>query len=83
MHDLVVRARLYATQAHSRINHRRKYTSEPYDVHLKNVANIVASVTEDAEMIAAAWLHDIVEDTPASFLDLEQEFGLQVAELVG
>ena len=83
MHDLVVRARRYATEAHSRINHRRKYTSEPYDVHLKNVANIVASVTEDPEMIAAAWLHDIVEDTPASFLDLEQEFGLQVAELVG
>lgn len=83
MYDLVVRARRYATEAHSRINHRRKYTSEPYDVHLKNVANIVASVTEDPEMIAAAWLHDIVEDTPASFLDLEQEFGLQVAELVG
>ena len=83
MHDLVVRARRYATEAHSRINPRRKYTSEPYDVHLKNVANIVASVTEDPEMIAAAWLHDIVEDTPASFLDLEQEFGLQVAELVG
>lgn len=83
MDDLVRKARRYATEAHSRINHRRKYTSEPYDVHLKNVANIVASVTDDPEMIAAAWLHDIVEDTPASFLDLEQEFGPRVAELVG
>ncbi|RXM22001.1 bifunctional (p)ppGpp synthetase/guanosine-3',5'-bis(diphosphate) 3'-pyrophosphohydrolase, partial [Citrobacter sp. AAK_AS5] len=47
------------------------------------VATIVASVTDDPEMIAAAWLHDIVEDTPASFLDLEKEFGPRVAELVG
>ena len=71
MDDLDKKAMRYATEAHSRINHRRKYTSELYDVHLKNVADIVASVTEDPEMIAAAWLHDIVEDTPASFLDLE------------
>ncbi len=82
MDDLVRKARRYATEAHSRINHRRKYTSEPYDVHLKNVANTVASVTDDPEMIAAAWLHDVIEDTPASFLDIEREFGPGVAGLV-
>jgi hypothetical protein len=83
MHDLVERARRYAVEAHSRINHRRKYTLEPYDAHLRNVANIVGSVTKDPQMMAAAWLHDVVEDTPASFLDIEQEFGLQLADLVG
>lgn len=80
--DLVSRARLYAIEAHSRINHRRKYSLEPYDVHLKDVADIVSTVTEDVEIIAAAWLHDVVEDTPATFLDLEKEFGPQVAQLV-
>ncbi len=81
-HNLVARARTYAIQAHSRINHRRKYSLEPYATHLKDVADIVASVSDDAETIAAAWLHDIVEDTPATFLDLEQEFSPTLAQLV-
>jgi hypothetical protein len=82
MHELVDRARRYATEAHSRINHRRKYSLDPYDVHLKDVAGIVATVTDDPEIIAAAWLHDVVEDTPASFLDVEREFGPALAALV-
>ena len=80
--DLVSRARKYAIEAHSRINHRRKYSLEPYDVHLKDVADIVSTVTDDEEIIASAWLHDVVEDTPATFLDLENEFGPEVAQLV-
>lgn len=82
MNDLVSRASSYAVQAHIRINHRRKYSLEPYDVHLKDVADIVSSVTNDPEVIAAAWLHDIVEDTPTTFLDLEREFGPTLADLV-
>jgi len=81
MHDLVARVRRYATEAHSRINHRRKYSFEPYDVHLRDVAGIVATVTDDPDTIAA-WLHDVVEDTPASFLDIEREFGPTLAALV-
>ena len=81
-HKLVARAKIYAIEAHSRINHRRKYSLEPYDVHLKDVADIVSGVTDDEEIIAAAWLHDVVEDTPATFLNLEQEFGSSVAQLV-
>jgi hypothetical protein len=79
---LIDRARVYATQAHARIGHRRKYTLDPYDVHLKDVADLVASVSSDEEMIAAAWLHDIVEDTPATFEDIERIFGHNVKELV-
>ena len=63
---LVDRARTYATEAHQRINHRRKYNNEPYHVHLSAVAKLVASVTDDEEVIAAAWLHDTVEDTQAT-----------------
>jgi hypothetical protein len=82
MSDLVERARVYATEAHQRINHRRKYNNEPYDVHLSAVAKLVASVTDDEEMVAAAWLHDTVEDTQATFEDIEEAFGVPVEELV-
>lgn len=82
MSDLVDRARVYATEAHQRINHRRKYNNEPYHVHLSAVAKLVASVTDDEEMIAAAWLHDTVEDTQATLEDIESAFGQPVAELV-
>ncbi|MEN8176587.1 MAG: HD domain-containing protein [Pseudomonadota bacterium] len=82
MSDLVERARRYAIDAHRRIGHRRKYNSQPYDVHLKAVAEIVASVSDDDESIAAAWLHDTVEDTPATFADLEMEFGAALTQLV-
>lgn len=82
MSDLVQRAARYATQAHRRIDHRRKYSGQPYQVHLEAVATLVASVTDDPETIAAAWLHDTVEDTPATLEDIEAEFGPAVAELV-
>ena len=77
-----MRAKEFATNAHKRINHKRKYTSQPYTVHLAAVARSVSSVTDDPEMIAAAWLHDIVEDTPAILYDIEANFGLGVAGLV-
>ncbi len=80
--DLIRRAEVYATQAHERIDHRRKYSGQPYQAHLKAVADLVASVTDDAEMIAAAWLHDTVEDTPATLGQIEQAFGSRVASLV-
>ncbi len=80
--DPVDRARIYATEAHQRINHRRKYNNEPYHVHLSAVAKLVASVTDNEEVIAAAWLHDTVEDTQATLEDIEEVFGMPVAELV-
>ena len=82
MNDLVDRARLFATSAHKRIGHQRKYSNQPYQVHLQAVAKLVASVSDDPEMIAAAWLHDTVEDTPATLDDISGNFGEAVAELV-
>ena len=82
MTELVRRAERYATEVHARINHLRKYTKQPYQVHLKAVADRVATVTGDEEVIAAAWLHDTVEDTPATHQDIEREFGPRVAHLV-
>lgn len=82
MPDLVQRAMGYAIETHQRIDQRRKYSNQPYSVHLEQVAKIVASITDDQEMIAAAWLHDVVEDTPATLDDIHHEFGASVAELV-
>jgi hypothetical protein len=82
MSDLVERARNFATKAHQRIDHRRKYSKQPYQVHLEAVAKLVASVSDDPETIAAAWLHDTLEDTPATLGDIEEHFGVTVAELV-
>lgn len=81
--DLADRALAFATAAHASIDHRRKYTGEPYIVHPIAVAEIVTSVPHTEEMIAAAYLHDVVEDTPATAGDIEAEFGTAVAELVG
>ena len=83
MSELIERARQFATKAHRQIGHRRKYTDDAYEVHLDAVARTVASVTDDAEMIAAAWLHDVVEDTPTTLDDVEREFGRSIAALVG
>jgi hypothetical protein len=82
LQELAKRASCYATSAHARINQLRKYTLQPYDVHLRSVAGLVASVSGDEAMIAASWLHDVVEDTPATFDDLEREFGAEVMNLV-
>ena len=82
MSDLISRAKNYATLAHMRIDHRRKYSNQPYQVHLEKVASIVASVSDDENIVAAAWLHDVVEDTSATLGDLQKEFGDSIAKLV-
>lgn len=82
MSDLINRAIRFATEAHERIDHRRKYSNQPYAVHLEQVAKTVASITDDEEMIAAAWLHDVVEDTPATLDKIEREFNDSIAQLV-
>ena len=79
----VERARVFATAAHAAVKQVRKYTFEPYILHPTEVASIVATVPHTNEMLAAAWLHDTVEDTGVSIVDIQQEFGNEVASLVG
>jgi GTP pyrophosphokinase len=57
-------------------------SGEPYFIHPLNVAIILAKLKLDKETIAAAILHDVVEDTPVTAKDLEREFGHEVAFLV-
>ena len=67
--------------AHS--DQKRKYTGDPYINHPIAVAEIVETVPHTQEMIAAALLHDVVEDTPFTIDDIKDKFGDKVAELVG
>lgn len=81
--DMVERARVFATAAHAAVKQVRKYTFEPYIVHPAEVAAIVATRPHDPEMLAAAWLHDVVEDTGVTNEDVTREFGNKVGEYVG
>jgi guanosine-3',5'-bis(diphosphate) 3'-pyrophosphohydrolase len=81
--DIVEKARVFATAAHGAVAQLRKYTGEPYIVHPAEVVSIVASVDHTPEMLAAAWLHDTVEDTGVTIETIRAEFGTEVADLVG
>ena len=78
--NLVTRAVIFVSVAHD--GQVRKGTKLPYIVHPMEAAAITAGLTDDQEVIAAAVLHDTVEDTPATREQIEEEFGARVADLV-
>lgn len=78
---MLTKAIIYAAKAHSGMF--RKHTETPYIVHPMEAAAIVASMTDDTELIAAAMLHDTVEDVKdISIDDIRFEFGERIAALV-
>ena len=82
MTNIVERARVFATAAHAAVGQTRKYTGEPYVVHPMEVASLVESVGGTEAMVAAALLHDVLEDTGVTVDVLEEQFGSEVADLV-
>ncbi|AHF75235.1 Metal dependent phosphohydrolase [Sodalis praecaptivus] len=82
MPTLEQRARRFAREAHGKRDQRRKYTQEPYIIHPAAVVEWVRQVPHNEAMLAAAWLHDTVEDTGVSLGQIQQRFGVEVAELV-
>lgn len=77
---LIQEALMLAIKAHD--GQRRKYTGEPYSMHPIGVSKIVETVEHTPEMIAAALLHDVVEDTEVTFREIKDTFGSTVAEYV-
>ncbi|HEX5487564.1 MAG TPA: HD domain-containing protein, partial [Rhodanobacteraceae bacterium] len=71
----------YAVSAHAHASQRRK-SGEPYITHPLAVASILAGLRLDAETIIAAILHDTLEDTGLTRVQLEGGFGPVVTELV-
>ena len=80
--ESVLAAFRFARDAHGAIGQVRKYTGEPYIVHPFAVAKLVHSVPHTEAMLAAALLHDVVEDTPVQLGEIRTRFGAEVAELV-
>ena len=80
MMELVSEAFAFAVAAHDGM--RRKKSDAPYILHPMEAAVIVGSMTDDQSLIAAAALHDVVEDAGISITEIEERFGARVRELV-
>ncbi len=78
--DLLDRAIVFAVHAHAGTERRGK--GFPYIVHPMEAVSIVATITSDQELLAAAALHDTVEDTETTVDEIRREFGERVASLV-
>lgn len=78
--ELLDRAIIFAVKAHAGTERRGK--GFPYIVHPLEAMSIVATMTPDQEILAAAVLHDTVEDTDITVEQLRDEFGERVASLV-
>ena len=78
--ELLDRAIIFAVHAHAGTERRGK--GYPYIVHPMEAVEIVATMTADQELLAAAVLHDTVEDTDVTVEQLRAEFGERVASLV-
>lgn len=78
--ELLDRAITFAVKAHAGTERRGK--GFPYVVHPLEAVTIVATMTSDQELLAAAALHDTVEDTAVTVDDIRREFGARVAAIV-
>ena len=82
MSYLEAKAKWFATYWHESIGQKRKYTNEPYINHPESVVNIIKEINASEAMICAAWLHDVVEDTPCNISLILSEFDPVVGGLV-
>ncbi len=78
--ELLDRAIIFAVKAHAGTERRGK--GFPYIVHPMEAMEIVATMTSDQELLAAAALHDTVEDTDVTVEQLREEFGDRIADIV-
>lgn len=78
--ELLDRAIIFAVRAHAGTERRGK--GFPYIVHPMEAVEIVATMTPDQELLAAAALHDTVEDTDVTVDQIRAEFGERIAALV-
>ena len=76
---IIIKAYLYAKEKHK--NQFRK-SGEAYIIHPLNVAYILATLGLDTQTICAALLHDVVEDTQATYDDIKKQFGEEIAQIV-
>ncbi|MFE1596807.1 HD domain-containing protein [Nocardia sp. NPDC058705] len=73
-----IEAREFAIAAHG----DQRYGDHPYATHLAAVRGVLDDFGYDGELAQAAWLHDVIEDTPVTAEDVEARFGRAVLDLV-
>lgn len=78
--SIINEAIIFATEAH--LNQTRRVSKKPYILHLCEAGAIAARLTNDDEVIAAAFLHDILEDTYIQENELIEKFGTRITNLV-
>ena len=77
--ELLIRAYRYAEQAHSG---QKRASGEAYFIHPCAVAQILIELGLDSATVAAAFLHDVIEDTPVTEEDIRRDFGDEILRLV-
>lgn len=84
--ELVSKAREYATLQHFKTNH--KYDGQPYDVHLQMVYDFACKYIHllpgnktISEVLAACWVHDVIEDCRQTYNDVKKVLGERVADI--
>ena len=76
---IIQKAYNYALVKHGE---QQRKSGEPYIIHPTNVAYTIAELGLDEQTICAALLHDVVEDTEATYEDVKKEFGIEIADMV-
>lgn len=79
---MIIKAAAFARKSHE--GQVRNYSGTPYILHPARVAGRVAIHPLATEfLVVAAFLHDVVEDTPITLEEIKEQFGIEVAQLVG
>ncbi len=77
--EVILRAYSFAKEMHAG---QQRLSGEPYIIHPSHVANILVDLGMDHETVAAGFLHDVLEDTPATRDELVEKFGEGIVTLV-
>ena len=77
--DLLYHAYEFAKKAH---DGQKRESGEPYIIHPCAIARILINLGMDVNTIAAALLHDVIEDTPVTYEQVAEEFSVEIADLV-
>lgn len=80
MLELEKKAKEFAYKAHKGM--KRKGKDTPFTYHLELVNKILKTLTTDDEILAAGWLHDVIEDTPITLDELKKEFNSKICYYV-
>jgi guanosine-3',5'-bis(diphosphate) 3'-pyrophosphohydrolase len=79
--DIILGAKKFAQEKHK--NQKRKDGVTSYSDHLEGVVNRLKNLgVTDKDVLCAAWLHDIIEDTDVTFDQINERFGREVAVIV-